>query len=83
MWTLHSLRENLVDKMIIIEIKNSKEVAERESPMAKVIGKLAPDLIRKKVEEKVAEHLRNSFWERGIEAEISIRPSEESGMNRN
>ncbi len=83
MSSLRSLRENLVDKMIIIKIKNPEEVAERESPMARVIGKLAPDVIRKKVEEKVAEHLRNSFWERGIEAEILIRPSEESGINRN
>jgi len=63
--------------MIIIKIKNSEEVAERESPMARALAKLAPDLLRKKVEEKVVEHLKNSFWERGIEAEILIRPSEE------
>ncbi len=63
--------------MIVIEITNSQEVAEQESPMAKAFGKLAPGLIKKKVEEKVIKHLKDSFSERGIEADISIRETDD------
>ncbi|QTA91165.1 hypothetical protein [Desulfonema magnum] len=63
--------------MIVIEITNSQEVAEQESPMAKAFGKLAPALIKKKVEEKVVEHLKDSFSERGIQANISIQETDE------
>ncbi len=63
--------------MIIIEIKNPQEVAKRESNLAKALCKLAPNLISKKVEEKVAEQIKNSLLERGIETKVSIRLPEE------
>ncbi len=59
--------------MIVIEITNSKEVAERESLLAKTLGKFTPKLIRRKVEERVLESIEQSFREQGIEAEFSIR----------
>lgn len=65
--------------MIRIEIKNPRELAKRESGAlkAKILNKLAPDAVRKKVEEKVVEELKKSFSERGIEADISIRETED------
>ncbi|MDM8526077.1 hypothetical protein QUF80_22105 [Desulfococcaceae bacterium HSG8] len=59
--------------MIIIEIKNPLEVAKRESRIAKALGGLAPELIRRKVEEKVAEEIKDSLTELGIETEISVK----------
>ncbi|MCP4106278.1 MAG: hypothetical protein GY749_12185 [Desulfobacteraceae bacterium] len=63
--------------MIIIEIKNPQEVAKRESTLAKALCRLAPNLISRKVEERVAEQIKNSLSERGIEISVSIRSPEE------
>ncbi|OQY57747.1 MAG: hypothetical protein B6245_15445 [Desulfobacteraceae bacterium 4572_88] len=68
--------------MIVIKIRNHQEVAEKESHMARMLRKLAPNLIRKKVEQRVAESIKESLLERGIEASISIQEPEE-GYNPN
>ena len=65
--------------MIIIEIKNPQEVAKRESTLAKALSRFAPNLIRRKVEERIAEQISDSLSERGIEINISIRLPEEEG----
>lgn len=68
--------------MITIEIRNHQEVAEKESNLARMLRKLTPNLIRKKVEQRVAESIRESLLERGIDASISIQEPEE-GYNPN
>ena len=58
--------------MITIEIENPAEVAANESVLVRAFGGFVPELVRRKVEEKVVEELRTVFAERGIEARIEI-----------
>ncbi len=59
--------------MITIEIENPIEVAGNASPLARALGGLAPGMVRRKVDEQVAEVLREKLAERGIRARIEIR----------
>lgn len=62
--------------MIIIEIRNHREVARRESWLARALGAFAPRLIRRQVEERVKEELHAQLAERGLEVEIRIEHAE-------
>ena len=59
--------------MIIIEIKNAREVARREQGKLKVFfaGLFGVDISRK-VDEKLAERIADELRHRNIEAEIRI-----------
>ena len=59
--------------MITIEIENAAEVAAYESVLARAFGGLAPNLVKRKVEEQVVEQLTAVFEERGIRARIDIQ----------
>ncbi len=58
--------------MIVIKIKNSMEIAKKESFLAKTIGDFTPKLVHRKVEEGVVRSIRESFRERGLEADFTI-----------
>lgn len=59
--------------MIVIEIRNHARVARRESLLARLLDKVAPGTIRRRVERRVAEEIRQQLSERGIEAEVEVR----------
>lgn len=59
--------------MIIIDIKNALEVAANEAFMGQTLCRLAPNMIRRKVEEQVAISIREVFQKRGIDADIMVR----------
>ncbi|MCP4659372.1 MAG: hypothetical protein GY856_28510 [bacterium] len=59
--------------MIMIEIENPMEVAEKESLFARTFGRMAPDFIRRKVDERVAQDIEASLLARGIKVAITVR----------
>lgn len=59
--------------MITIEIENPMEVAKRESIFARAFGELARDLVKRKVDERVAQDIEESLTRRGIRAVIRVR----------
>jgi len=59
--------------MIMIEIENPMEVAERESLFARAFGRMARDFIRRKVDERVAQDIEASLSARGIKVAITVR----------
>ena len=59
--------------MIVIEIHNHREVARRESLLARALHRLAPRFIHRQVEQRVAEEIETQLAERGIEVRIRIR----------
>lgn len=56
--------------MIIIEIHNHREVARRESLLARALHRVAPRFIRRQVEQRVAEEIEAQLSDRGIEVRI-------------
>lgn len=59
--------------MIVIEIHNHREVARRESLLARALHRVAPRFIHRQVEQRVAEEIEAQLSERGIEVRIRIR----------
>lgn len=62
--------------MIVIEIRNHREVAHRESILARALGRFAPRLIRRQVEHRLAEELEIELASRGIEVHIRVHADE-------
>ena len=60
-------------EMITIEIENTAEIASQQSLLARALGAVAPEIVRRRVEEKIVEQLRKVFAERGVRARIEIR----------
>lgn len=58
--------------VIAIEILNSVELAAKESSLGGLIGKYAPDMIRKKVVKHTAESLRDHMTQSGIHVEVKV-----------
>lgn len=65
--------------MIVIEIGNHREVARKESLLARMLDKVAPGRVRRQVEQQVADEIRQQLAERGIEAEVSVREEGRGG----
>lgn len=68
--------------MIIIKVKNTMEIAKKESFFARAIGELTPKLIHRKVQEGIIQGIQESFREKGIEADFTIENDfEKPGRN--
>ena len=58
--------------MIEIDVQNAQKLARRESLLARTLGNLTPKLLQRKVEERIADQLRDALREHGVEATIRV-----------
>ena len=58
--------------MISIQIENHHQVASKQSILARAVGGLLPRFVRRKVEERIGEIIRQGLVERGVQATITI-----------
>jgi len=63
--------------VIVIEIRNHREVAHRESILARALGRIAPNFIRRQVEQRVAEEIQLELASRGIEIQVRVHLDED------
>lgn len=61
--------------MLRIIVTNPEEVARQRSALAGVAAVIAPDYIRQKVDEGIADRLRRQLEQEGVRAEIIIEPN--------
>ncbi len=59
--------------MITIDIKNAREVAQREAKVKMMLALLSDDRIKHEVEQEVAKRLAAELVSRGVEAEVIVR----------
>ncbi len=57
---------------VVVEISTPLELAKREQPLTKYLGKLAPELIIKKVYEQVSDEISRGLKEKKVDAKITI-----------
>ena len=58
--------------VITIEILNAVEIASKNSKFAGLIGKYAPDMIRKMVIKGTAKNMRDQMKEHGVQVEVKV-----------
>jgi hypothetical protein len=61
--------------MLKIIVTNPEDVARLHSPLAGVAAVIAPDYVRQKVDEGIAERLREQLAREGVQARIVIEPN--------
>ncbi|HVT35564.1 MAG TPA: hypothetical protein VHE37_08270 [Nevskiaceae bacterium] len=61
--------------MLRIIVTNPEEVARRRSPLANFAAAIAPDFIRQKVDEGIAERLIEQLAAEGVRARVLIEPN--------
>ena len=66
---------NLSTAMLRIIVTNASDVARLHSPLAGVASAIAPDFIRQKVDEGIAQRLREQLAREGVQARIYIEPN--------
>jgi hypothetical protein len=57
---------------LVVEISTPLELAKREQPLTKYLGKIAPELIVKKVYEQVSGEIFRGLQEKKVDAKITI-----------
>lgn len=59
--------------MIEIRISNHVEIARKRSLLAKLVGRVAPDTLKWRVERAIAEEIQKSLAAQGIEVTVYVK----------